>query len=132
MFTLADNHEIGKELRATVVDALKETMAIDEKIVALDADLGGASKWTDLAKDVPDRFINVGIAEANMVGVAAGLSLTGYTPFIHTFGPFATRRVLDQIYLSGAYADNTALLRGITAEHILHGKILLYCVQFRK
>lgn len=112
MFTLADNHEIGKELRATVVDALKETMAIDEKIVALDADLGGASKWTDLAKDVPDRFINVGIAEANMVGVAAGLSLTGYTPFIHTFGPFATRRVLDQIYLSGAYADNTINIYG--------------------
>lgn len=112
MFTLADNHEIGKELRATVVDALKETMAIDEKIVALDADLGGASKWTDLAKDVPDRFINVGIAEANMVGVAAGLSLTGYIPFIHTFGPFATRRVLDQIYLSGAYADNTINIYG--------------------
>ena len=112
MFTLADNHEIGKELRATVVDALKEAMAIDEKIVALDADLGGASKWTDLAKDVPDRFINVGIAEANMVGVAAGLSLTGYTPFIHTFGPFATRRVLDQIYLSGAYADNTINIYG--------------------
>lgn len=112
MFTLADNHEIGKELRATVVDALKETMVIDEKIVALDADLGGASKWTDLAKDVPDRFINVGIAEANMVGVAAGLSLTGYTPFIHTFGPFATRRVLDQIYLSGAYADNTINIYG--------------------
>lgn len=112
MFTLADNHEIGKELRATVVDALKETMAIDEKIVALDADLGGASKWTDLAKDIPDRFINVGIAEANMVGVAAGLSLTGYIPFIHTFGPFATRRVLDQIYLSGAYADNTINIYG--------------------
>lgn len=112
MFTLADNHEIGKELRATVVEALKETMAIDEKIVALDADLGGASKWTDLAKDIPDRFINVGIAEANMVGVAAGLSLTGYTPFIHTFGPFATRRVLDQIYLSGAYADNTINIYG--------------------
>jgi len=112
MFTLADNREIGKELRATVVDALKDAMAADEKIVALDADLGGASKWTDLAKDAPDRFINVGIAEANMVGVAAGLSLTGYTPFIHTFGPFATRRVLDQIYLSGAYGDNTINIYG--------------------
>ncbi|MGM0165231.1 transketolase [Enterococcus sp. AZ135] len=112
MFTLADNREIGKELRATVVDALKDAMAADEKIVALDADLGGASKWTDLAKDAPDRFINIGIAEANMVGVAAGLSLTGYTPFIHTFGPFATRRVLDQIYLSGAYGDNTINIYG--------------------
>lgn len=112
MFTLTDNHEIGKELRVTVVDALKDVMANDPKVVALDADLGGASKWTDIAENTPDRFINVGIAEANMVGVAAGLSLTGYTPFIHTFGPFATRRVLDQIYLSGAYGENTLNIFG--------------------
>lgn len=121
MFTLAENHEVGKELRATVVDALKAAMSVDEKIIALDADLGGASKWTELAQSTPERFINVGIAEANMVGVAAGLSLTGYTPFIHTFGPFATRRVLDQIYLSGAYADNTINIYGsdpgFTAGH---------------
>lgn len=112
MFTLTENHEIGKELRATVVDALKDLMQTDPKVVALDADLGGASKWTDLAVADPNRFINVGIAEANMVGVAAGLSLTGYTPYIHTFGPFATRRVLDQVYLSGAYAKNTINIFG--------------------
>ena len=121
MFTLAENHEVGKELRATVVDALKAAMSVDEEIIALDADLGGASKWTELAQSTPERFINVGIAEANMVGVAAGLSLTGYIPFIHTFGPFATRRVLDQIYLSGAYADNTINIYGsdpgFTAGH---------------
>lgn len=112
MFTRAKNKEVGKELRATVVDALKAVMEENEKVVALDADLGGASKWTDLAKSNPDRFINVGIAEANMVGVAAGLNLTGYTPFIHTFGPFATRRVLDQIFLSGAYSKNTINIFG--------------------
>lgn len=112
MFTRAENKEVGKELRATVVDALKAVMETNEKVVALDADLGGASKWTDLAKSNPDRFINVGIAEANMVGVAAGLNLTGYTPFIHTFGPFATRRVLDQIFLSGAYSKNTINIFG--------------------
>lgn len=121
MFTLSDNQEVGKELRATVVDALHDVMVQDDKVIALDADLGGASKWTDLAQSSPDRFINVGIAEANMVGVAAGLSLTGYTPFIHTFGPFATRRVLDQIYLSGAYAHNTINIYGsdpgFTAGH---------------
>lgn len=112
MFTLADNHEMGKELRTTVVNALKDVMAKNDKIVALDADLGGASGWTSIAKSHPEQFINVGIAEANMVGVAAGLSLTGYTPFIHTFGPFATRRVLDQIYLSGAYGNNTINIYG--------------------
>lgn len=112
MFTLTEDHSVGKELRVTVLDALKELMTENQKIVALDADLGGASGWTLIAKDYPNNFINVGIAEANMVGVAAGLSLTGYTPFIHTFGPFATRRVLDQIYLSGAYADNTITIFG--------------------
>ena len=112
MFNLVDEHLVGKELRTTVVDALKNIMEVNDKVVALDADLGGASKWTDIGKSSPERFINVGIAEANMVGVAAGLSLTGYIPFIHTFGPFATRRVLDQIYLSGAYSKNTINIFG--------------------
>lgn len=112
MFTLTDDKKVGKELRATVVDALKDVMAENDQVIALDADLGGASKWTDIAKTHPDRFINVGIAEANMVGVAAGLNLAGFTPFIHTFGPFATRRVLDQIYLSGAYSKNTINIFG--------------------
>ncbi|GCF94124.1 transketolase [Enterococcus florum] len=112
MFELTGNKEVGKELRATVVEALKELMEENEKIVALDADLGGASGWTSIAKTNPERFINVGIAEANMIGVAAGLNLTGFVPFIHTFGPFATRRVLDQIFLSGAYSKNTLNLFG--------------------
>ena len=112
MFTLANTREVGKELRVAVVDALKETMENNEKVIALDADLGAASKCTYLIKTNPDRFINVGIAEANMVGVAAGLNLTGYIPFVHTFGPFATRRVLDQVFLSGAYSKNTINIFG--------------------
>lgn len=112
MFTLADNKDIGKELRLVVVEALMSIMEENSKVVALDADLGGASKWNDISKQRPDRFINVGIAEANMIGVAAGLNLTGYTPFVHTFGPFATRRVLDQIFLSGAFSKNTINIFG--------------------
>lgn len=112
MFFLRKQRQLGKELRLVVVDALKTEMKTNEKIIALDADLGSASKWTELKQLDPSRFINVGIAEANMVGVAAGLSLTGYCPFIHTFGPFATRRVLDQLFLSGAYAQNTINIYG--------------------
>ncbi|MHC9532134.1 transketolase family protein [Dellaglioa sp. L3N] len=112
MFTLNEKKEVGKELRMCVVDTLKELMAGSKKIVALDADLGGASGWTGMAKSNPEQFINVGIAEANMVGVAAGLSLTDCTPFIHTFGPFATRRVFDQLFLSGAYSKNTVNIYG--------------------
>jgi len=121
MFFLREQRQPGKELRSVVVNALKEEMATNEKIIALDADLGSASKWTELKQMGDSRFINVGIAEANMVGVAAGLSLTGYCPFIHTFGPFATRRVLDQLFLSGAYGQNTINIYGsdpgFTAGH---------------
>lgn len=113
MFTLAKNRdEKGMELRDVMVDAIELAMANDERVVALEADLGGASRFTNIAKAYPGRLIQCGISEANMVGVAAGMSSEGYRPFIHTFGPFATRRVFDQVYLSGAYAHNTINIYG--------------------
>ncbi len=112
MFTLDSNREMGKELRVAVVDALTKEMEKNDKLIALDADLASASKWSDLQKRFGKRFINVGIAEANMMGVAAGLSLTGYVPFLHTFGPFATRRAFDQLFISGAYSKNTLNIYG--------------------
>lgn len=106
MFTINSENGMGKELRAVVVDTLMEMMKTDDKVVALEADLGGASGFTKIKKDYPNQFIQCGISEANMAGVAAGLSLVGFKPFIHTFAPFATRRIFDQIYLSGAYGHN--------------------------
>lgn len=113
MFKLAENRqEAGRELRDCVVETLQELMKDDDKITALEADLGGASGFTKIKKTNPERFIQCGIAEANMMGVAAGLSLTGFKPFTHTFAPFATRRVFDQLFLSGAYAGNTINVYG--------------------
>lgn len=113
MFQLAENRqEAGRELRDCVVETLQELMKDDDKITALEADLGGASGFTKIKKTNPERFIQCGIAEANMMGVAAGLSLTGFKPFTHTFTPFATRRVFDQLFLSGAYAGNTINVYG--------------------
>lgn len=113
MFQLAENRqEAGRELRDCVVETLQEIMKDDDKITALEADLGGASGFTKIKKTNPERFIQCGIAEANMMGVAAGLSLTGFKPFTHTFAPFATRRVFDQLFLSGAYAGNTINVYG--------------------
>ncbi len=113
MYRLAeDRNSKGKELRMCVVETIQEMMTYDDKVVALEADLGGASGFTKIQKSNPDRFVQCGIAEANMVGVAAGLSVTGFKPYIHTFGPFATRRVFDQMYLSGAYAHNTINIYG--------------------
>ena len=113
MFQLEENRqEAGRELRDCVVETLQELMKDDDKITALEADLGGASGFTKIKKTNPERFIQCGIAEANMMGVAAGLSLTGFKPFTHTFAPFATRRVFDQLFLSGAYAGNTINVYG--------------------
>ncbi len=93
----------GGEYRVGLVETLQEMMKEDERIVALDADLGGASFFINFKESNPDRFIDVGICEANMFGVAAGLSLRGYIPFVHTMAAFVTRRALDQLYISCAY-----------------------------
>lgn len=74
-------------------------------VVALCADLTGSLKMDAFAKDHPDRFIQVGIAEANMIGIAAGLTIGGKIPFTGTFANFSTGRVYDQIRQSVAYSD---------------------------
>ena len=74
------------------------------KVIAMTADLKGSLKMDAFAAAHPDRFFDVGIAEANMVGMAAGLAIAGYIPFIGTFANFATARVLDQIRQSVCYS----------------------------
>ena len=76
--------ELGGELRDQFGATLKELVEQDDKIVILDSDLGGASFFIRFKQTHPDRFVDVGICEANMFGVAAGLALRGYTPFVHT------------------------------------------------
>ena len=101
--------------------ALAELGEKNEKLIVLDADLAAATKTGIFKKAFPDRFIDCGIAEANMIGVAAGLSAQGLIPFAHSFGPFATRRVCDQIFISCAYAKlNVRILGsdpGVTAAY---------------
>ena len=95
--------QTNKEMRAVYSETLYELMKTNPDIVVMDADLVSASGSGKLFKEYPDRCINMGISEANMMGAAAGMSLVGKIPFVHTFTPFATRRVYDQVYLSGAY-----------------------------
>lgn len=84
----------------------------DNAVIYLDADLMnciGTAKW---AGQHPERAINCGIAEANMIGVACGLASSGFKPIAHTFGPFASRRCFDQAFLSGGYAGNDITVIG--------------------
>ena len=89
--------------RAAYGEALKKYGRENEKVIVLDADLAGATYSNLFAKEVPERFIDCGIAEANMVGIAAGLATTGKVPFLHSFAMFAAGRVYDQVRNSVAY-----------------------------
>lgn len=84
-------------------EALAELGAENMNIVALDADLSGSTKTGVFAKKFPDRFFNMGIAEANMVGTAAGLAAAGKIPFVSTFAIFAVGRAWEQMRQSVAY-----------------------------
>lgn len=92
------------EMRTMYCQTLMDLAEQDKRIVMLDADLMSSMKTVPFMKKYPERTFNCGVQEANMIGVAAGLSATGKIPFAHTFAPFATRRVFDQVFISGAYA----------------------------
>ena len=94
-----------KETRAGFGEGILEAGRKNPNVVALTADLGGSLKLNAFIKEFPDRFIQVGIAEANMIGVAAGLTIGGKIPYTTTFANFSTSRVYDQIRQSVAYSD---------------------------
>lgn len=100
------------EMRKVYAETLMEMAEKDEIICILDADLVGSSGTKPFFKAFPERAIDCGIQEANMIGVAAGMSAVGMIPFAHSFAPFATRRVLDQIFISCAYAKNNVRIIG--------------------
>jgi transketolase len=93
-----------KDTRSGFGEGLLELGRKNPKVVALCADLTGSLKMDAFQKEFPDRFFQVGIAEANMMGVAAGMTIGGFIPFTGTFANFSTGRVYDQIRQSIAYS----------------------------
>ncbi len=94
-----------KDTRSGFGDGIVEAARENDKIVALTADLAGSLKLNAFIKEFPERFIQCGIAEANMIGVAAGLTIGGHIPYTTTFANFSTGRVYDQIRQSVAYSN---------------------------
>ena len=93
-----------KDTRSGFGAGLSELGETNPNVVALCADLTGSLKMDDFAKDHPERFFQIGIAEANMIGIAAGMTIGGKIPFTGTFAGFSTGRVYDQIRQSVAYS----------------------------
>lgn len=100
------------ELRAGFGQGLVEAGQANENVVALSADVCGSVKINDFAKAYPERFVQCGIAEANMVGIAAGMSLCGKVPFLGGFAEFVTGRVYDQIRQVVCYSNKNVKVCG--------------------
>ena len=94
-----------KPLPRSYGDALVEAALKDDRIVALCADLVPPTETDRFRDELPDRFLNTGIAEANMIGMAGGMARSGEIPFCHSFCAFTTKRVLDQITMQAAYPN---------------------------
>ena len=104
-FTLIGKHEKdSRNCRDGYVTAMEELMAADPSVMHVDCDLYNCINTAKLAKEFPNQTINAGIAEANAMGVAAGLTATGKKVWMHSFGCFSSRRAFDQAFMSAAYA----------------------------
>ena len=104
-------NDMRDSIMAAIIDLAKE----HPEVVFLDSDLSSCINSGLFAKEFPTRFFNCGIAEANMVGVASGLSSMGFVPYAHSFGCFASRRAYDQFFLSANYAGQHVHLIGTDA-----------------
>mgnify|MGYP001138202893 CR=1 FL=1 len=100
------------EMRNAYCQTLIELARKNDQIVVLDADLMSSMGMVPFLKEFPERTFNCGVQEADMMGIAAGLSITGKIPYSHTFGTFATRRCYDQVFMSGAYAKANVRMIG--------------------
>ena len=109
-FTIQNN----KDTRSGFGEGLLEVGRRNPKVVAFCADLTGSLKMDAFAKEFPNRFFQTGIAEANMIDMAAGMALSGFVPFTGTFAAFSTGRVYDQIRQSVAYSNKNVK---IAASH---------------
>src|SRR3972149_8068803 len=96
---------LGKATREAYGEALRDLGKANPNVVALDADLSKSTMSKYFAQEFPDRFFNVGIAEANMVGIAAGLALCGKVPFASSFACFVMCKAFDQLRMSVAYPN---------------------------
>ena len=103
------------EMRAAFAAVMDELAAADPAVCYFDCDVINSTGMVNFCEKYPDRGVDCGIQEANMICVAAGASAVGMKPFTQTFGPFAARRVIDQVYISAAYAKLNVRMFGTDA-----------------
>ncbi|MEG2858633.1 MAG: transketolase C-terminal domain-containing protein [Clostridia bacterium] len=102
-----------RDIRTAYIETLQKLGAENPNLVVLDSDLAASTGSKQFADVYPDRFFDCGIQEANMIGVAAGMSAMGMVPIVHSFAAFAGRRVVDQVFMSCAYAGLNVRIVGV-------------------
>ncbi|WP_373767578.1 transketolase family protein [Glaesserella sp.] len=109
------------EMRKIYADTLQNIMQNNPLVIQLEADLMSCLTMDKVQKQLPNQVINCGIMEANVVGMAAGLSIAGHIPFVHSFTAFASRRCFDQLFMSLDYQRSNVKViasdSGVTAVH---------------
>lgn len=103
------------DVRETIVSTMIEMIRRDKDVVYMDCDTMDAMGIRKMKADYPNNILSCGIQEANMIGVAAGLSAMGRIPYVHSFAVFASRRCYDQVFLSVGYAGNSVKIIGTDA-----------------
>lgn len=93
-------------------EALVELGAVEPRLVVLDADVGTSTQAAIFRQHFPDRYYEIGVAEQNMIGIAAGMATVGLLPFVSTFAVFASKRALDQVSISVAYPKLNVKING--------------------
>lgn len=106
------NKDNKVEMKKCYADVLNDIMDVNRSVVVCDADLANSSGARSVFRSHPDRCIDFGVSESNMIAAAAGLSFTGLKPVVHSFAPFVTRRVMDQAYVSLAFSKADCLIYG--------------------
>ena len=97
---LQDNFDSRKEIRKVYGETLESLIEEGNDVIVCDSDLVGSSGADKIYQKYKDHSVNFGICEQNMIAAAGGMSMMGYRPFVHSFSPFVSRRVMDQLYVS--------------------------------
>ena len=103
---LQSNLDSKKEIRAVYGNTLESLIKEGKDIMVGDSDLVGSSGAGKIYEEYKENSVNFGICEQNMIAAAASMSVMGYKPFVHSFSPFVSRRVMDQIYVSAGFSKN--------------------------
>lgn len=102
-----DNLNDKIEVKRTYAETLEDFLKNGENVIVADADLAGSSGTTKLFEKYPNNCVDFGICEQNMISAAAAMSRVGYKAFVHSFAPFVSRRIMDQLYVSAAFTKQS-------------------------